>query len=88
MRFQKVRVCLEELNNKSLECNEVHLGVWVEKVKVNLNLALLNKSQRAISKKKKERQPSLIRCPLRPLLYVLVFFLSLTIENNQERGLL
>jgi len=42
MRFQKIRVCLKELDNKSLERNEVHLGVRVEEVEVDLNPALLN----------------------------------------------
>jgi hypothetical protein len=84
MRFQKIRVCLKELDNKSFECNEVHLGVWVEEVKVDLNPALLNEFQQTISKNKKQRQPSLIRCPLRPLLYVLVFVLALSIKTNEE----
>jgi hypothetical protein len=42
MRFQKIRICLKELDNKSLERNEVNLGVWVEEVKVDLNSALLD----------------------------------------------
>jgi hypothetical protein len=91
MRFQKIRVCLKELDNKSLECNEVHLGVWVEEVKVDLNCSalLVNKFQRTISKKRKRKrqQPPLIRCPLRPLLCVLVFVLALSIKINQgKRG--
>ena len=55
MRFQKIRVGLKELDNKSLERNEVHLGVWVEEVEVDLNTPLLNKIQRTISKKKKTK---------------------------------
>jgi hypothetical protein len=55
MRFQKIRVGLKELDNKSLERNEVHVGVWVEEVEVDLNPALLKKFQRTI-KKTKQRQ--------------------------------
>lgn len=51
MRFQQIRVCMKELDNKSLERNEVHLGVWVEEVEVDLNPALLNKFQQTIKKK-------------------------------------
>lgn len=54
MWFQKIRVCLKELDNKSLERNEVHLGVWVEKVKVDLNSRLLNKASVNFQKKKKD----------------------------------
>jgi hypothetical protein len=64
MRFQKIRVGLKELNNKSLERNEVHLGVWVEEVEVDLNPPLLNKIQRTISKKKKPK--TTVSGPLSP----------------------
>jgi hypothetical protein len=86
MRFQKIRVCLKELDDKSLERDEVHLWVWIEEVKVDLNPALLNKFQRANNfKKKKRQQPSLIRCPLLPLLCVLVFVSALSIKINQGK---
>lgn len=53
MRFQKIRVCMKELDNKSLERNEVHLGVWVEEVEVDLNPALLKfQPERTIKKNK------------------------------------
>lgn len=54
MRIQKIRVCMKELDNKSLERNEVHLGVWVEEVEVDLNPALLNRFQRTIKKQNKD----------------------------------
>ena len=54
MRFQKVRVCLEELGDQSLEGNEVYLRVWVEKLKLDLDTALLNQNQRTISNNDKK----------------------------------
>ena len=49
MGFQKIRVYVEELSNQSFEGNEVYVGVWVEKLKIDLDTALLNKNQRMIS---------------------------------------
>jgi len=53
MGFQKIRVCVEELGDQPLEGDEVYVRVWVEKLKVDLDTALLNKNQRMISIKKK-----------------------------------
>jgi hypothetical protein len=74
MGFHKVRVCLKELSDQSLERKEIHVGVGVEELEVDLDTALLNKFQRIISnQKKKGQQPSLFRSPLRPLPCSLVF---------------
>jgi hypothetical protein len=83
MRFQKIRVCLKELNNKSLERNKIHVGVRVEELEVDLNSALLNEFQGQFQKKtkKQRQQPSLIRCPFRPLLCVLVSVLALSTKG-------
>ena len=68
MGFQKVRVCLKELSDQPLERKEIHVGVGVEEVEVDIDTALLNKFQRIISnQKKKGQQPSLFRSPLRLL---------------------
>jgi len=65
MRFQKIRVCLKELDNKSLERNEVNLRVWVEEVKVDLNSALPNKASVNNFQKKKKRTTT-VSDPLSP----------------------
>jgi hypothetical protein len=49
MGFQKVRVCLEELSDQSLEGDAVYIRVWVEKFEIYLDTALLNNNQRMIS---------------------------------------
>jgi hypothetical protein len=52
MRFQKVRVCLKELSYEPLESNGIDVGVRVKELKFDLDVALLNRFQRATSKKK------------------------------------
>jgi hypothetical protein len=49
MGFQKIRVCVEELSDQSLEGDEVYVGVWVEELKIDLDTGLLNKNQRMFS---------------------------------------
>jgi hypothetical protein len=39
---------VKELGDEPLEGDEVYVGVWVEKLKVDLDTALLNKNQRMI----------------------------------------
>jgi hypothetical protein len=56
MRFQKIRVRLKELSNESLESNKIDVGVRVKKLKVDLDMALLNEFQRTISKKKNQNK--------------------------------
>jgi hypothetical protein len=53
MGVQKVRICVEELGDQSLEGDEVYVGVWVEKLKLDLDTALLNRNQRMIPRTKK-----------------------------------
>lgn len=76
MRFQKIRVCLKELDNKSFERNKVHLRVWVEKVKVDLNSAQLNKFQRSIWKNKKQKQDNNRLFSAVPFVLFFVFLFS------------
>lgn len=48
MGFQKIRISLKELGNKSLESYKVHIRVWVKELEIDLNMALLNKIQETI----------------------------------------
>lgn len=43
MRFDQIRIRLEELPDKSLEGNEIDVRVWIKKLKVNLDATLPNK---------------------------------------------
>ena len=74
MRFQNVRVCLEELGDQSLEGNEVYLRVWVEKLKLDLDTALLNQNQRTISNNDKKGSHN--RLFFAPFFVVVVVVLS------------
>jgi hypothetical protein len=53
MWFQKIRVCLKELRNESLQSNRIDVGVRVEELEFDLDVALLNKFQQPTSKKQK-----------------------------------
>lgn len=68
MRFQKLCVSLKELNNKSFKRNEVHIGIRVKKLKVDLDEVPLNKFQPGKRENQSERpSPSLFRYLPRPL---------------------
>lgn len=43
MRSDNIRICLEELSDKTLEGEEIYVRVGVKKLKVNLDATLLNK---------------------------------------------
>jgi len=73
MGFHKVRVCLKELSDQSLERKEIHVGVGVEELKVDLDTALLNKFQRIISNQKKKASNRLCFAPPFVLFLVLLF---------------
>jgi hypothetical protein len=75
MGFQKVRVCLEELSDQSLEGNAVYIRVWVEKFEIYLDTALLNNNQRMISSKDNKKSNRL--CVATPFVVVIVALSSL-----------
>ena len=79
MGFHKVRVCLKELSDQSLERKEIHVGVGVEELKVDLDTALLNKFQRIISNQKKKASNRLCFAP--PLVLFLVLLFSFRHRN-------
>ena len=79
MGFHKVRVCLKELSDQSLERKEIHVGVGVEELKVDLDTALRNKFQRIISNQKKKASNRLCFAP--PLVLFLVLLFSFRHRN-------
>jgi hypothetical protein len=75
MGFQKVRVCLEELSDQSLEGDAVYIRVWVEKFEIYLDTALLNNNQRMVSSNDNKESNRL--CVATPFVVVIVALSSL-----------
>jgi hypothetical protein len=72
--FQKIRVCLKELSNKSLERNKIDVGVRVEKLEFNLDAALLDKFQRTVSKNKTTKPNNRLRFTVSFILFLVSLF--------------